>query len=261
MKAMYTASTGMDAQVNKIDSVSNNLANANTTGFKQSQVDFADLMYERMREAGGAATQETSMPTGMEVGSGVSPVSTMKIFTEGSMKNTGGDLDMAITGKGFFQVEGPGGDVYYTRDGNFRINSEGQVVNSQGYRLVPDITVPEDATGVEIGSDGTVSAVSSDGETQSEVGTIELADFVNPAGLHSQGGNMYKETEASGAPQIGTPGENGLGQIKQGYLEESNVDVVGELVDLIQAQRTYELNSKVVQAGDQTLQATNQLMR
>lgn len=260
MKAMHTAATGMDAQVTRIDTVANNLANSNTTGFKESQVDFADLMYEARKQPGGAATQETEMPTGMEVGSGVKAVSTLKIFTQGSVKQTGGQLDMAVSGDGFFQVEGPDGQTYYTRAGNFRVNADGEIVNSKGYQLSPSVSVPDTAIAVEIGSDGTVTAVNAD-QTQSQVGNIELAKFVNPAGLASKGGTLYAETEASGTPEVGTPGLNGLGQIQQGYLEESNVDVVNELVDLIGAQRTYELNSKVVKAGDRVLQTTNQLMR
>ena len=261
MKAMDTAATGMDAQVTRIDTVSNNLANANTAGFKESQVDFADLMYEHRKSPGAARTQETRMPTGLEIGSGVEAVSTLKIFDQGSVKKTGGDLDMAIKGSGFFQVQGPNGQVHYTRDGNFRVNSEGQVVNSQGYRLTPAITIPDNAASVQVGSDGTVSVINEQDNTQTQVGTIQLVDFVNPGGLKSEGGNLYAETEASGPPQVGTPGRGGLGEIKQGYVEESNVDVVGELVDLIGAQRTYELNSKVVKAGARILQATNQLVR
>jgi len=260
VKAMHTAATGMDAQVVRIDTIANNLANANTTGFKESQVDFADLMYEAVRQPGGSSTQDTRMPTGLEVGSGVSPVSTLKVFTPGAVRKTGGQLDMAIAGQGFFQIEAPNGEVMYSRDGNFRISSDGQVVNSRGYPLFPNISVPEDATSVAVGVDGTVSVETPDGGSTT-VGEIQLANFVNPAGLSSEGDNLFAETEASGAPTTGMPGRDGLGEIRQGYLEESNVDVVGELVDLISAQRTYELNSKVVKAGDRVLQATNYLAR
>ncbi len=260
MKAMHTAATGMDAQVVRIDTIANNLANANTTGFKESQVDFADLMYEAVRQPGGSQTQDTRMPTGLEIGSGVSPVSTLKVFTQGGVTKTGGELDMAISGQGFFQVETPNGEVKYTRDGNFRINADGLVVNSHGYPLYPNISVPEDATSVAVGVDGTVSVVTADG-SYSRVGEIQLANFVNPAGLSSEGKNLFAETEASGVPTTGMPGQEGFGEIRQGYLEESNVDVVTELVDLISAQRTYELNSKVVKAGDRVLQATNYLAR
>ena len=259
MKAMYTAATGMDAQTIRIDTIANNLANANTTGFKKSQVDFADLMYRVMRWPGGAQTETTQMATGLEVGSGVFPVSTLKIFTEGGVANTAGELDLAITGPGFFQIETPSGDVEYSRDGNFRVGPDGTVVSSQGYPLYPRLSVPTDAISIGVASDGTVSAATP-GAEPSIIGNIELANFVNPAGLSSEGGNLYSETVASGPVTTGTPGLDGLGDIKQGYLEMSNVEVVTELVDLIVAQRTYELNSKVVRAGDRILQATNHLV-
>jgi len=256
MKALYTAATGMEAQVLRIDTIANNLANANTTGFKKSQVDFADLMYEVMRWPGAGGTQATSMPTGLEVGSGTIPVSTLKIFTPGVIENTGGELDLAIAGKGFFQVESPSGDVKYSRDGNFRVNAEGNVVNSQGLPLFPRISVPSDALAIAIGADGTVSATNASGKTTT-IGNIELADFANPAGLSNSGGNLLAETDASGTPTAGVPGREGMGELRQGYLEMSNVKIVNELVDLIAAQRTYELNAKVVKACDRVLQATN----
>ncbi len=258
MKAMQTAATGMEAQTLRIDTIANNLANADTTGFKKSQVDFAELMYITMRWPGGGSTQDTSTPTGLQVGSGVFPVSTLKIFTEGTVNSTAGQCDMAIDGPGFFQVETPSGATQYTRDGNFRVNVDGLMVNSQGFPIYPQLTIPQDSTAISIGSDGTVTAQSSDG-TPTTVGQIQLANFRNPAGLSSEGSNMYAETVASGAPQTGSAGSAGYGQIKQGYLETSNVDVVNELVDLITAQRTYELNSKVVKAGDHILQTTNQI--
>lgn len=256
MRAMYTAATGMDAQTIRIDTIANNLANANTTGFKKSQVDFADLMYIALQRPGGVQTEVTQMPTGLEIGTGVSPVSTLKIFTEGAIANTAGELDLAIAGQGFFQVDTPSGEVKYTRDGNFRVGADGTVVNSQGYPLYPGLSVPTNATSVSVGSDGTVAVTTPDGEPTS-IGTIQLADFTNPAGLSSEGGNLFAETIASGPVTTGTPGLEGLGEVKQGYLEMSNVEVVNELVDLIIAQRTYELNSKVVKAGDRMLQATN----
>jgi len=259
MKAMYTAATGMDAQTLRIDTIANNLANANTTGFKKSQVDFADLLYIAMRSPGGGATEATQAPTGLEIGSGVFPVSTLKIFTEGIISNTAGELDLAITGRGFFQVENPNGEVQYTRDGSFRVGADGQVVNSQGLPLSPAVSVPADAQEISVGSDGTVS-VMTPGNDPSSIGNIQLAYFINPAGLASEGGNLFSETVASGPPTTGTPGTDGLGEVSQGYLEMSNVDVVNELVDLIVAQRTYELNSKVVKAGDRVLQATNYLV-
>jgi len=259
MKAMYTAATGMEAQTLRIDTVANNLANANTTGFKKSQVDFADLMYVVMQWPGGGQTEGTQMPTGLEVGSGVFPVSTLKIFTAGSITNTDGALDLALTGPGFFQVETPTGEIQYTRDGNFRVGPDGTVVNSQGYPISPSLSIPTDAVDISVGSDGTVT-VTTPGSDPSIIGNIQLANFTNPAGLASQGGNRYAETVASGTPTTGTPGTDGLGEVKAGYLEMSNVDVVKELVDLIISQRTYELNSKVVKAGDRVLQATNYIV-
>jgi len=256
MKAMYTAATGMNAQMLRVDTIANNLANANTTGFKKSQVDFADLMYVRMRWPGAGQTSATQMPTGLEIGSGASPVSTLKVFTQGPLANTAGELDLAIAGPGFFQVESPDGETKYTRDGSFRVDANGLVVNSQGYPLLPNISVPTDAVTVSVGVDGTVSAGSADG-TLTTIGNIQLVRFPNPAGLASEGGNLFLETAASGSPTTGTPGQSGFGEVRQGYLEMSNVEVVNELVDLITAQRTYELNSKVVKAGDRILQATN----
>ena len=259
MRAMYTAATGMDAQTIRIDTIANNLANANTTGFKKSQVDFADLMYVVLRRPGGGETGVTQTPTGLELGTGVSPVSTLKIFTAGAIANTAGEFDLAITGQGFFQIETPTGEIKYTRDGNLRVGPDGTVVTSQGYPLYPRLSIPSDAISISIGSDGTVT-VATPGGDPSAIGDIQLADFTNPAGLSSHGGNLLGETVASGPSTTGTPGTDGLGEIKQGYLEMSNVEVVTELVELIIAQRTYELNSKVVKAGDRVLQATNYIV-
>jgi len=259
MKAMQTAATGMEAQTLRIDTIANNLANANTTGFKKSQVDFAELMYVTQRWPGGGSSQTTQAPTGLQVGSGVFPVSTLRVFTEGSIESTAGELDMAITGPGFFQVETPTGEIKYTRDGNFRVGPDGIVVNSQGYPLYPQLSIPADTVAVSIASDGSVAVQPADGDP-SIIGQIQLANFRNPAGLSSEGQNLLAETIASGAPLTGTPGVDGFGELKQGYLEVSNVEVVKELVDLIVAQRTYELNSKVVRAGDRILQATNQVV-
>jgi len=256
MRAMHTAATGMMAQTVRVDTIANNLANANTTGFKKSQVDFADLMYVVTAWPGGRQTAATEMPTGLEFGSGVTPVSTLKIFTPGAFTKTDGQLDLAIEGDGFFQIQTPDGETRYTRDGSFRIASDGQIVSSEGSPLIPAISVATDVIAVEVGPDGTVSATAPDGTT-SVIGNITLVRFVNPAGLRSDGGNLLSETTASGTPTTGTPGENGAGQILSGYLEMSNVDAVKELVDLIVAQRTYELNAKVVKAGDRMLQVTN----
>lgn len=259
MKSMYTAATGMDAQVLRIDTIANNLANANTAGFKRSQVDFADLMYVAMRRPGGGQTETTQTPTGLEVGTGVTPVATLKVFTAGPITSTEGEFDMAITGAGFFQVEMPSGEIRYTRDGSFRVGPDGTVVNAEGNPLYPRLTLPTDAIYISIGVDGTVT-VTQHGGTPAAVGNVQLARFTNPAGLSSEGDNLFAESVASGAPTVGTPGQLGLGQVKQGYLETSNVDVVNELVDLIIAERTYELNSKVVKTGDRVLQATNYIV-
>jgi flagellar basal-body rod protein FlgG len=259
MKAMHTAATGMDAQMLRINTIANNLANADTTGFKKSQVDFADLMYVTKKWPGGGQTETTQMPTGLEVGSGVYPVSSLKVFSDGVIANTAGELDLAIAGAGFFQVETPSGEIKYSRDGSFRMGPDGTVVNSQGYPLYPRLTIPQDATGVSVASDGTVTVSLPEAEPTT-VGTIQLADFVNPAGLSSEGSNLFAETVASGPVTTGTPGRDGLGELKQGYLEMSNVDVVKELVDLIMAQRTYELNSKVVRAGDRIMQSANHVV-
>jgi flagellar basal-body rod protein FlgG len=254
---MHTAATGMIAQTLRVDTIANNLANANTTGFKKTQMDFADLMYVVTAYPGARVTGGNEMPTGLEMGSGVMPVSTLKIFTSGSFTKTDNALDLAIAGDGFFQIQAVNGETRYTRDGNFRIASDGTVVNSEGFPLSPSITVPTDAEHVAVSADGTV--VATVGETSTESGTVTLARFVNPAGLSSVGGNLFKETDASGTPTTGTPGEAGYGTIQQGYLEMSNVDVVTELVDLIIAQRTYELNAKVIKAGDRILNVTNSI--
>ncbi len=259
MRAMFTAASGMDAQTLRIDTIANNLANADTTGFKKSQVDFTDLMYAAVHRPGSDRTSGTHTPTGLEVGTGVMPASTLKIFTAGTIHNTAGELDLAINGHGFFQVETHTGEIRYTRDGNLRMNSEGTIVTSQGNPLYPRISLPTDAESVSIGRDGTVS-VKTPGAEQRQIGEIELSRFTNPAGLSSEGGNLFSETMASGPPATGRPGSDGLGELHQGYLEGSNVKVVNELVDLISAQRTYELNSRVVQAGDRVMQAANQIV-
>ena len=259
MRAMFTAATGMDAQTQRIDTIANNLANANTTGFKKSQVDFTDLMYAAVRRPGGNQTSNTHTPTGLEIGTGVTPASTLKIFTPGTIHNTDGELDVAINGHGFFQVETHTGEIRYTRDGNLRMDSEGTLVTSKGNPIYPRMTLPTDSEAISIGADGTVT-VQTPGDDPSQVGTIELARFTNPAGLSSEGGNLLAETMASGAPTTGTPGNDGLGELQQGYLEGSNVEEVNELVDLISAQRTYELNSRVVRAGDRVMQAANQIV-
>jgi flagellar basal-body rod protein FlgG len=253
LRAFSTAATGMSAQQMIVDTISNNLANMNTNGFKRSQVDFQDLMYVRTQEPGA------TVPSGFEVGSGVRPASTLKIFTQGEMATTGRNLDVAIAGDGFFQVTGPGSKVFYTRDGALRMDQKGTLVNSSGYPLSPPITIPADATSITIAGDGTVSVYSGSNTAASNVGTIALVRFSNPSGLTSQGGNLFAETAASGAPISGSPGQNGFGSVQQGQLEGSNVQMVKELVSLITAQRAYETNSRAIQAGNEMLTAANRL--
>ena len=257
--ALWVAKTGLDAQQTRISVISNNLANVNTSGYKQSRGVFQDLMYQNVRQVGGQSTQNTQLPTGLMLGSGVSLVATEKVFTQGNISQTGNPLDMAIQGS-FFQVQMPDGSVAYSRDGTFHLDSQGQVVTSSGYPLSPAITVPSGATSITIGSDGTVSAQLQGSASPTQIGTVQLADFVNPAGLEPRGENLYLESASSGAPQTGTPGLTGLGTISQGSVETSNVNVVEELVNMIEAQRAYEMNSKAISTIDQMLQyASNNL--
>jgi flagellar basal-body rod protein FlgG len=253
LRAFSTAATGMSAQQMIVDTISNNLANMNTYGFKRSQVDFQDLMYVRSQEP------DANTPTGFEVGSGVRPASTLKVFTQGEMENTNRDLDVAVTGDGFFQVTGPGSKVFYTRDGSLRMDEKGTLVTSSGFPLSPTITIPPDARSITIGGDGTVNVYQGTNTAASTVGTIALVRFANPSGLNSEGRNLLSETTASGAPITGTPGQNGMGALQQGLLERSNVQMVTELVNLITAQRAYETNSRAIKAGNEMLTATNRL--
>lgn len=255
--ALWIAKTGLDAQQTRMSVISNNLSNASTTGFKQSRAQFEDLLYQNVRQTGGQSSQNTQLPSGLTLGTGVRIVSTAKIFTQGNLVQTGNNLDMAINGRGFFQVQLPDGTAAYTRDGSFQINAEGQIVTANGYLLQPEITLPTNAQTVTIGSDGTVSAQIANQPTASQVGTLQLTDFVNPAGLQAVGGNLFLESAASGSPQTGTAGTNGMGQLVQGSLETSNVNVVEELVDMIETQRTYEMNSKAISSTDQMLQYVN----
>ncbi len=261
MQSLYTASTGMVGMQTQIDTTANNIANVNTIGFKKSRAEFADLMYHVMEYAGTATSDVTQSPTGIEVGLGVRPTAINKLFGEGSLKQTDNNLDIAITGKGFFKLELPDGTEVYTRNGAFKVDQNGTIVNSDGYTLVPQITVPEDATDINIGTDGTVTVVQP-GQTQAAViGQITTTSFINPAGLHSMGDNLYIETDASGQPIEGTPGQNGLGTLRQGFVEMSNVQLVVELTDLITGQRAYDSNSKVITTSDEMLQIVNGLKR
>jgi flagellar basal-body rod protein FlgG len=256
--ALYISKTGLAAQDVRLATISNNLANASTTGFKRDSVNFEDLLYQIQRQPGGLSSQTTQLPSGVQIGTGVRVVSTEKEFTGGSLQITDQGLDLAINSRGFFQIQLPNGETGYTRNGAFQLNSDGQIVNSAGYLLEPSITVPENASNLTISIDGAVSATIFGNPNAQQLGNIQIADFVNPAGLQSQGGNIFTPTAASGDAQTGTAGLNGLGEILQGTLENSNVEVVEELVNMISTQRTYEMNSKVISTVDQMLQYISQ---
>lgn len=259
LRAFSTAATGMDAQQMMVDTIANNIANANTSGFKRTQVNFQDLLYVKMQEAGREVSSGVIAPSGMEVGSGVRTASTTKIFTPGEIQSTGNSMDMAIQGDGFFQVLLPNGEYRYTRDGAFQKDTNGLIVNASGYQLSPGITIPNDAISVDIALDGTVSAETPSGSQV--IGSIQLYRFPNNAGLSADGANLYRETGASGTAVAGNPGENGYGTILSQYLEKSNVEMVNELVNLITAQRAYEINSRCIRVGDDMLRDMNQLIR
>ncbi len=261
IRSLWTASAGMQSQASNIDVISNNLANVNTTGFKGSRAEFQDLLYETIRPAGTASSVGTTVPAGIQFGHGSRLVAVQKLFLQGGMNSSQNELDMAIEGNGFFQIMQPNGDVAYTRDGSFHLDSEGKIVNSDGYSLEPEITVPSGTVSVSIGIDGTVSALTSGASEPTQVGSIQLAKFLNPAGLKSIGRNLYASTTASGTVVTGAPDSDGIGTIAQGFLERSNVNVVDEMVNMITAQRAYEINSKSIQAADDMLQMANQLKR
>jgi flagellar basal-body rod protein FlgG len=251
--ALWAAKTGLDAQDTRMAVISNNIANVNTTGFKQSRGVFQDLMYQNVHQVGAQSTQDTQLPSGMYLGTGVRVVATEKVYTQGSLTSTSNALDIAIQGNGFFQVLMPDGTIAYTRDGTFQLNSQGQMVTSSGNQLQPPITIPSNATSVTIGADGTVGALVPGSPTPTTIGQIQLVSFVNTAGLEPRGQNLMTESAASGAPQVGTPGLNGLGTLLQGNLEGSNVNVVQELVSMIETQRAYEMNSKSIETTNQML--------
>ncbi|MBP1473366.1 flagellar basal-body rod protein FlgG [Frateuria sp. MAH-13] len=252
--SLWVAKTGLDAQQTRMDVVSHNLANANTTGFKSSRASFQDLVYQNLRQPGGQTTEQTNAPSGLMLGTGVRVVGNEKLFTQGNIEQTGNSLDLAIQGRGFLQVTMPDGTIAYTRDGSLHMDQNGQVVTANGYAVDPAITIPANAQSITIGSDGTVSITLPGQAAPQQVGTVQLADFINPAGLQPNGDNLYLETASSGSPQIGQPGLNGLGTLAQGALESSNVNVVEQMVDMIETQRTYEMNSKAISAADQMLQ-------
>lgn len=255
--SLRIAMTGLEAQQSRLSVIANNLANVNTTGFKKDRAVFEDLIYQTIRQAGAQAAQNTELPTGQMLGTGVRTAGTEKIFTQGDMIQTTNALDLAIEGRGFFAIQMPDGTVGYSRDGSFRLNSEGQLVTTGGYTLQPGINIPGNAQSITIADDGTVSANLAGEIAPIQVGAITLTDFVNPAGLQPMGQNLYKETIASGAPQAGNPGLDGRGFLRQGFLEGSNVNPVEELVTMIEAQRAYEVNSKAISTADQMLQYAN----
>jgi len=256
-QALWIAKTGLDAQQTRMAVISNNLANVNTTGFKQSRVVFEDLLYQTVRQSGGQTSQDTELPSGMHIGTGVRVVATEKLFTQGSILQTDNALDVAIKGRGFFQILTPDGNLAYTRDGSFQRNSQGELVTASGYVVQPGINIPDGAQSITIGNDGTVSVQLAGIPSPTQVGSLETVDFINPVGLQAIGENLYVETASSGAAQAGTPGLNGLGALAQGALEGSNVNVVAELVNMIETQRAYEMNSKAISTSDQMMQYMN----
>lgn len=259
MRSLWTSKTGMEAQQTQLDAISHNLANASTNGYKKSHVVFEDLMYQNLRQAGAASTEQTTLPTGLQVGLGTRAVANVRSFTQGNLQQSGNSLDVAIQGNGFLQVQMPDGTTGYTRDGSLQVDAQGQLVTNNGYPVLPGITVPTDAQTVTIGTDGTVSATLPGQATPQTLGQLQLASFVNPAGLDPKGQNLYAETAASGTANVGAPGSNSLGTLRQGFVETSNVNVVEELIGMIQTQRAYELNSKAIQTSDQMLQKLGQL--
>jgi flagellar basal-body rod protein FlgG len=258
--ALWAAKTGLDAQQTQMTVTANNLANVSTTGFKASRGVFEDLLYQNVSQVGANTSQNTQSPSGMQLGTGVRVVATERINTQGSLNQTGNPLDLAIQGRGYFQVLMPDGTVGYTRDGSFQTNAQGQLVTASGYSVQPSITIPAGTQSVTIGTDGTVSVQLAGQTAPTTVGTLQLADFINPAGLQTVGSNLMLESASSGAAQTGTPGLTGLGTLTQGSLESSNVNVVEEMVNMIQVQRAYEMNSKAIQTCDQMLQFASQNM-
>jgi flagellar basal-body rod protein FlgG len=252
--ALWAAKTGLDAQQTRMTVVSNNLANVNTSGFKKSRAVFEDLLYQNVRQVGASTSQDTLSPSGLSVGTGVRVVATEKLFTQGGLNQTGNSLDLAVQGRGFFQVLMPDGTLGYTRDGSFQLNAQGELVTSSGYRVQPGISIPDAAQSVSIGTDGVVTVRVAGQAAPIQVGTLQLSDFVNPVGLQPRGENMLMESASSGPVQTGTPGLNGLGSIQQGTVEGSNVNVVEEMVNMIETQRAYEMNTKAIQTTDQMLQ-------
>lgn len=259
IRSLYIAATGMNAEQSQMDVISNNLANVSTNGFKGSRAVFEDLLYQTVRQPGANSTQETQLPSGLQLGTGVQQVATERLYTQGNLQQTGNSTDVAINGQGFLQVQMPDGTLAYTRDGSLQINAQGQLVTASGYQVVPAITVPQNATKLTIGSDGVVSVTMPGTSIATQIGAMQLATFVNPAGLDAKGENLFAETASSGAPNVTAPGTNGAGSLNQGYVEASNVNVAQELVNMIETQRAYEINSKAVTTSDQMLQTLTQM--
>ena len=259
IRSLWIARTGLDAQQTSLDVIANNLANTSTNGFKRARPVFEDLLYQTLRQAGAQSSQSTKIPYGLQMGTGVRPISTARIHTQGSLQQTGNNLDVAIDGAGFFQVLLPDGTTAYTRDGSFQKDDQGQVVSASGYPVQPSITLPADTLSVTISKDGVVSITQSGSAAATQIGTLQVATFINVGGLQSMGENLFLETASSGTPTPNTPGQNGSGSLYQGYVETSNVNVAEELVSMIQTQRAYELNSKVVSTSDAMLARLTQL--
>jgi len=260
MRSLWTATSGMSAQNLNMDVIANNLANVSTSGFKKSRADFQDLLYQIMKVPGSPTSADTKSPTGIQVGLGVKTAATSKVFTEGDIVQTQNTLDVAIEGAGFFQVSMPDGNTAYTRAGNLKLDGSGRITTSDGYPIQPEIVIPEDAREVTIGETGVVSAIVGSDTTSTELGNIDLANFINNAGLVAIGRNLFRETEASGAALIGTPGSNGIGTLLQGYVENSNVNLVEEMTHMITAQRAFEINSKVISTSGEMMQTVTNMV-
>jgi len=259
IRSLFIARTGLEAQQTQLDVVTNNLANVGTTGFKKSRAVFEDLMYQNLRQAGGQTSDQTRLPSGLQVGTGVRVVATERLHAQGNLTKTDNPKDVAVNGAGFFQVQMPDGSIAYTRDGSFQTDGEGQLVTASGYLVDPAIVIPQDAQSLTIGRDGVVTVTQAGDTASVQVGQLQLATFLNPTGLQSLGENLYAETDSSGAPNLGNPGADGAGVLSQGYVEASNVNVVEELVNMIATQRAYEINSKAVTTSDQMLQRLSQV--
>ena len=257
MRALWIAKTGLDAQQTRMSVVANNLANVNTTGFKRDRAMFEDLLYQTIRQPGAQSSENTQLPSGLLIGTGVRTTATEKLFTQGNLVQTESNLDVAVEGRGFFEILLPDGSVAYSRDGSFQLDSQGQMVTPNGYTVQPGLTIPANTQSITIGKDGTVSVLVAGNNAPTTLGNLQLVDFINPSGLSSLGGNLFQETSASGSPQSGTPGTSGLGTLIQGSLETSNVNVVEELVNMIETQRAYEINSKAISTSDEMLRFVN----